>query len=194
MIRVGTVVEGHGEVKAFPVLLRRMALHWRPSARVVATRPFRLPRTKLHHQGALDRALKLQALDSEALLVLMDADDDLACELGPRILARARTTLPHKPMAVVFATREYEAWFLAAADSLAGAQGLPENLVAHQDPEGIRDAKGWLGSRMRDGYKPTLHQAAFSARLDLDLARERSPSFDKLARDLLRLIDEAARS
>jgi hypothetical protein len=38
-------------------------------------------------------------------------------------------------------------------------------------------------------YNPIRHQAAFSATMDLALARQRAPSFDKLCRDIRRLVD-----
>ncbi len=60
------------------------------------------------------------------------------------------------------------------------------------DPEAVRDAKGWLSARMPPGrrYRETLHQASFSNMFDLDLARA-APSFDKLWRDVGSLIGAA---
>jgi len=55
----------------------------------------------------------------------------------------------------------------------------------------VRDAKGWLHARMPKGYSETVDQPALAAVFDLTAAR-RSPSFDKLIRDLLGLL--AARS
>ena len=54
-------------------------------------------------------------------------------------------------------------------------------------PEGIRDAKGWLGNRMARGYSPTADQPVLTDLFDLALAR-RAPSFDKLVRELTRLL------
>jgi hypothetical protein len=83
--------------------------------------------------------------------------------------------------------REYEAWFLAAAESLRGRRGLPSDLEAPATPEAFRDAKGWLGDRMPRGYSPTADQPALTDLFDLERAR-RSPSFDKLVRELTRLL------
>jgi len=92
------------------------------------------------------------------------------------------------PAGIVIANREFEAWSLAAAESLAGRRGLRPDLQAPADPESIRDAKGWLSQRMSARYSGTIDQPALAATMDLALARERSPSFDKLVRDLERLL------
>jgi hypothetical protein len=73
---------------------------------------------------------------------------------------------------VVCATREFESWFLASLET------IHINEFYDRDPEEIRDAKGWL--RKRYGYKPTRHQATYTERIDLDLARKRSRSFRRL--------------
>jgi hypothetical protein len=93
---------------------------------------------------------------------------------------------------VVLAKREYEAWFLAAAPSLRGLEGLPANLEAPAKPESISDAKGWLTRHMPPGqpYKERLHQQQFTRRFDLALARS-ADSFDKLCRDIKALIAAA---
>jgi hypothetical protein len=92
-------------------------------------------------------------------------------------------------MAVVIANREYEAWFLAAAESLRGVGGLPETLEPPSDPELPRDAKGWLTRQMsaRETYDETQHQLEFSQRLDITAARA-ADSFDKLWRDMAGLL------
>ena len=59
----------------------------------------------------------------------------------------------------------------ASAESIAGSRTLARDLVAPPDPESIRGAKEWLGRHMQASYRPTADQAAFSARLDMRLAR-----------------------
>ena len=90
---------------------------------------------------------------------------------------------------MVLAKREFEAWFLAAAESLAGYHDLSDSLVPPVDPEAIRGAKEWLGAKMAGkAYKETSDQATFAANFDMKAARERSASFDKLWREAERLI------
>ena len=56
--------------------------------------------------------------------------------------------------------------------------------------ESIRDAKGWLTQRMAPGrsYREVRDQAAFTARMDLQQARLRAPSFDKMWRAVENLL------
>lgn len=91
---------------------------------------------------------------------------------------------------VVLARPEYEAWFLAATASIAGRHDIAEDAGPPDNPEGIRNAKGWLSGQMPVGrsYRPTRHQAALTEILDLDAARAASPSFDKPWRDVRRLL------
>ena len=89
----------------------------------------------------------------------------------------------------MLAKAEYEAWFLAAAGSIAGQHGIDAATTVPEDPESIRGAKEWLRQRMPPGqcYRATLHQAALTEIFDLDAARA-APSFDKLWRDVSGLL------
>ena len=189
-VRIGCIVEGHGEVRAAPVLIRRIARG--VGVQVDIPHPIRVPGSRLAQQGELERAIELAARmigGRGAILVLRDSEDDCPAELAPQLLARAARARGDLPVAVVLATREFEAWFLAAAESLRGRRGLPQSLAAPPDPEAIRGAKEWLRSRMPAGrkYVETEDQAALTEILDLDLAR-RAPSFDKCYREITRLL------
>ena len=192
MHRIVTVVEGHGEVHAVPVLLRRIVQHLSPTAVLDAPRPIRVKRAGLLRDGELERAIALAARrtgENGSILLLLDADDDCPAELGLRLLARAAAARSDRHIRAVLAKMEFEAWFLAAAPSLAGYGGIDESIARPPDPEAIRNAKGWLSARMppRRPYRETLHQAAFAAVFDMDAARSAS-SFDKLWRDVESLI------
>jgi len=91
---------------------------------------------------------------------------------------------------VVLANREYEAWFLAAAGSIAGFRGIDDDVLAPDDPESIRDAKGWLTQRMALGrsYREVRDPPALTARMDLQQARLRASSFDKMWRAVENLL------
>jgi hypothetical protein len=78
---------------------------------------------------------------SGGILVLLDADDDCPAELAPALLNRARSARPDRRVSVVLAKREFEAWFLASAQSLAGRFSSPADMEAPDDPEGVRGAK-----------------------------------------------------
>ena len=182
---VVAIVEGDGEVAAVPVLLRRVGAWLSPQVPATISQPIRVRRDRfLNREEEFRRHLLLAAAkagDEGWIVVLLDADDDCPAELGPRVLERARGVVPHRSVSVVLANREYEAWFLAAAESLHGQRGLALAYPLEFDPEGLRDAKGWLGARMTGGrYRETTDQPAFSALMDLEMAREASRSFRKL--------------
>ncbi len=117
------------------------------------------------------------------MLILLDCEDDCPGQLGPRLLEQARQVRPDVPCLVALAYREYESWFLAAAASLSGKRGLPNDLEPPDDPETVRDAKGWLGKRMHRGYDPVVDQAAFTKLFDLRQASA-IPSFKRLVERL----------
>lgn len=192
-MELGCIIEGDGERDALPILLRRVIQEIDPALSVRILRPFRRPRGQLKSQHQIADAvdLVLRTLTAPcAILILIDADDDCPAELGPRLLAWARSGRSDLPIAVVLANREYEAWFLAAAESLRGRRGVAANIYPPPNPEGIRDAKGWLTRHMpaNQPYRPTQHQASFSQVMSLEEAR-RAPSFDKLCRDVRRLVE-----
>ena len=191
------IVEGQGDEAAVPLLLRRLrdeAQAWG----LEVGRPHRRRRTQLVKKDSLQSAVRVAALreNCAAILVLFDADDDCPKELAPTLEEWAREAAGGKPCAVVMANREYEAWFLAAAESLRGRRGLPENLVSPPDPENVRNAKGWLSDRMPQGagYSETDDQPAFTAVFDMATAR-RADSFDKCYRgisEMLRTLKEGS--
>lgn len=192
-IKLGLVVEGHGEVKAAPVLFRRIGSDIDPTVVLDIQQPIRRPRSSLiHSEETLERAVELAALKVRprgGVVVLLDSDDDLPCELAPRLLARATKAGMGLPVSVILAQREFEAWFLAAAESIRGKRGLPTDLDPPAQPEEIRDAKGWLRGRMTGhGYSETIDQPALAAMMDLSRARM-ARSFDKCYRELQFLIE-----
>ncbi len=194
MASVACLVEGEGEVAALPILIRRVAAQLVPPLYVDVPRPVRVKRTRMGSQfGDLERGIELVlrlAQPPVALLVLLDADDDDPTILGSELLRRVQARRGDIPSAVVLARREYEAWFLAAAESLRGRRGLPDNLDPPADPEAVQDAKGWLRGKMPRNrkYSETTDQPALTNLFDLDLARRRSPSFATCYRELERLL------
>ena len=121
--------------------------------------------------------------------MVIDSDGAPPCQLGPELLQRVHRFTGATAAGVVLAHREFEAWFLAAAESLRGHRGLPADLVGPLDPEAIADAKGWLRERMPPGrrYRETADQPALAAIFDVQAAR-RAGSFDKCYREVERLV------
>ncbi len=191
-VRISCIVEGQGDVQAVPVLIRRIAEAIDPALYVQIPSPIRIPKSRLVRPGELERAVELAALTVEGqggIIVLIDCDDDCPAQQGPQLLHRAVSARPDLHIGVVLAKREFEAWFLAAAESLRGLRGLAHDLVSPSAPESIRGAKEWLSDRMRgkQSYSETLDQPALAARFDLGVAR-RADSFDKCYREIDRLL------
>jgi len=196
--RLSCIVEGHGEVSALPILLRRVAQQQSPNDSFDVQPPIRVSRSKfLNRDEEFHRHLNLAGSKCGVdglVLVLLDADDDCPAQLAPEILRRAKKVLPHRHISVVLANREFESWYIGAAASLDGFRGLEiGELDRSVDPETYRDAKGWLRQRMKSRlYGETTDQPAFAARMDLQMAVDRCRSFRKLCNDLNRWITPVA--
>ena len=141
-------------------------------------RAFRVLRARIR-QPVVDRGF---------ILLLVDADEDCPATFGPQLLERAKAVRNDADIACVLAKRELENWFKAAATSLAGVNGLPEDLTIPANPE---DGSGdtWLTRQMqrkdrRSKYTKPADAVELAKRMNLLQCRENAPSFDKLCRDL----------
>ena len=197
-VKIGCIVEGHGEVEAVPILIRRVAACHYPELTTVIPTPIRIPRNKVFKVGELERAVGLAVQNIKqqgAIFIILDSDDDCPAQLGPSLLHRISQIFRNMPIAVVLARYEFEAWFLAAAASLRGKRGLRSDIDPPNDPEAIRGAKEWLRDRMQSGktYRSKRDQPALAALFDIEQAR-RVDSFDKCYRDLVRLLEESQKA
>lgn len=193
MVRLAAIVEGDGECAAVPVLIRRIALTLDPGLAPNVKPVIRVPGSRLAKEGELERTVELAARKlgrRGGILILVDCDDGCPATRGPALLRRAQAACSDMAISVVLAKREYEAWFLAAAESLQGRRGLPVDLLPPPAPESIRGAKEWLTRRMPRGrgYAETTDQPALTECFDLDAAR-RADSFDKCYREVVQLIN-----
>ena len=190
-MKIQPIVEGHGEVRAFPVLLRRL-VHETEAWAVGVGRPIRRPRPRLVDETGVRQAVRLALArpDCGAVLLLLDGDDDCPADLGPSVQDWATVAAGGAPCRVVLAHREYEAWFLAAVESLRGRRGIGIDAESHPAPESPRGAKEQLEARMRPGatYLETTDQPAFSELFSLPAAYRRSRSFRKLADSVAHLV------
>ena len=194
MVTVASIVEGDGEVRAVPILLRRIAEQVAPNRYVNVPPPIRVGRNKILKDGELERAVELAARklgrgEQGGILILLDADDDCPREIAAEMLSRAHAVRRDRVIRVVLAKREYETWFLAAAHSIAGRRQIDASMAPPMEPESIRGAKERLSRRMprERKYSPTTDQAALTAVFDMEVARS-APSFDKLWRDVVSLL------
>jgi hypothetical protein len=209
------IVEGHGEVEAVPILLNRWLRFRRYlNVEVDVAGPVRAAgqgAIKVAHDSEnelgieyyVELALRRRPLP-DVILVLLDADEDCPRTLASDLLARARTMVPADyPIGVVVATREYEAWFLAAFPStrfrrsLMGQgfrlerQSLPRGMVI----EAIADCKVRIAGLIGVGkYEERVHQPALTQLLPITRGMaQRSRSFRKLLKELHTLLRRGRR-
>ncbi len=191
MFLVSSIVEGHGEVQAVPVLLRRLRSILAPHLPLKVNPPPRVRRDRfIRDSTEFARYVELAARKAQpagGVLILLDAEDDCPAILGPELLKRARSVRSDVRLAVVLAQREFETWFLAAAESLAGKAGLPQPLQPPPHPEERRGAKEWLAARLpHRKYIEPKHQPTFAECFDIEQARS-TASFERLYREVAAL-------
>lgn len=188
---VAPIVEGHGDDAAVRILLDRI---WREivgGEYIEVLKPIRRKRQKLAQQShELSRSIELAVLklkngpglDPSAVLLLIDADDDCPAQIAPQLIQWAQTYQGHVDFMCVIANREFESWFVASAESLIeylefDAGELPADAEATN--------KSWVASHFKGTrYSETVDQPAMTAAMNLELCRQRAPSFDKLCREL----------
>ncbi len=175
------MVEGQGDERAAPALLHRLGQDlghadfvWDPVVRG----------NGIAFEGGLRKHVEIFRPDSrlQGLLVLRDEDDGCPKNLAPRDARVLSSMALPFPSAIVLAVREFESLFLASIPSLAGRRlpagahdrpGLSVTARAPEDPETVRDAKGWLTRRWSEGraYKPSTDQLPLARFVDFRLVR-----------------------
>ena len=199
--RILAIVEGQGEERAVPVLLRRWFRHRRyhnfetPDLAIRASGAGAL---KCAHDADEDLGIesyveRAAAERPDGILVLLDADDECLDRaktarkgLGPELRDRARAIAKHIPIEVVVADREYEAWFLAGLSALRKAGKVPPGAPFKLDKiETIRDCKKPIRSLLGRPYEPTTDQPDFTLALPFTSAMSiRSRSYRRLLKAL----------
>jgi len=199
MRSIVTFVEGEGDEAAVPILLTRI-LHKLERYDWDANRTIQV-RSLDKFVQRLDRFLTYVEHDPKCAgaLVLLDLDDGCPRTAAHALTERLRAYNAAFPIAVVFAHREYEAWFLASMWSLSVNAGISaERLDYPGDPEARRDAKGWISRQMGAGraYKESINQPQFTHRMSMRRAYKLSRSFRRLCaavRELIELADRGER-
>ncbi len=198
VLRIAAIVEGHGETEAIPVLLQRYAREVGVSERLRVHPVIRIPASKLLKPAELERTIDLAARKLGGIggiLVLLDCEDDCPKSLAPRLIKRMSMVRSDIPKSLVLAHREYEAWFLGSASSIAGCRGLSPDLQTHSNPETVRGCKEWLSDQMARGrsYSEVDDQVELTRVFDLKAAKSNCPSFDKCDRELTKLLKMIAK-
>lgn len=221
MKRLVLLGEGHGEVSALPVLVRRL-LQEKDVGRLLFV-DAEVIRTPLSHLVKWDKAaqqpdysqwikrvrLAARRRDVGGVLAVYDGDFPRfpAGSAAPFCAATAAKSLAAAAvsagagkiisLSVVFACPEYETWLVAGAESLAGRKLPDGRLVLPGDvqfPGGDPESrgKGWLEQHCPH-YRPARDQASLTELLDFQVVRERKlRSFKRLEHAIGQLLEAAA--
>jgi len=199
--RIVPIVEGYGEERAVPCLLKLWLRHRRfdrffdvPELAINTKGCGKLKAdyNKIRHLGIehyIEAALRNEP---NAIIVILDSDEECLSRgsgngLGPELLKRAKVVAPNLPMSVVVANREYEAWFLANFHSFRdrGLFPLKARYTGVLNPESCRDCKGLVARLLGHHYEETVHQLELTRALRFSMgAVKRSPSYGKLLREM----------
>lgn len=189
------IVEGHGDALAVPTLIRRVA-HDHGLYDLETLRP--------HIRGDLPKVrprlkdyLLAAAEEGAPVLWVIDYDCD-TCTDALHDLAdlqsEAKIHAPHMQVRFALMVKEFESLFLTDQSTTRQVlKSIPSDVLFPPDPELVRGAKEWLSKVLPKGqaYKETIHQDRISSQLNLNVLRQRSPSFKRFERSLLDLIQQS---
>jgi hypothetical protein len=178
------LVEGQGDERAVPVLLRRLQEE-SGCFSLQFDHPIRKKRSELVNEVPLRLAVQLalkQERGCDGILIVFDGDRDCPKTLAPSVQIWAQTEARGLPCEVVIPHREYEAWFLGALESLRGKRSIRGDASSYSNPESVRGAKEKLKGSMRRGssYVEVADQPAFTALFDLAAAYRSCRSFRRM--------------
>ena len=136
MLSIVPVVEGDGETRAFPLLLRRL-LHEKYKRFNLAAGQAVTARGRSKLLTDFEKFIRYAEgkPGCGAILVLLDADEDCPIELATRLSIKCNLFGVVMPVAIVCAKREYEAWFLASLETIKGHHGIPVEASFSGDAE-----------------------------------------------------------
>lgn len=211
MPKIKPIVEGPGDVAALPIIIEKILKAYpqhrgwqilKPIMTQGCGNMLRVPGIERFVQ----RAQKEQGCS--AVLVVIDGDaihelpenqrlqDDCSPSLANLLARRIRAIRPSVPVAVVVAKWEFEAWFLASLETIAGRRtgglaGLPETARFVGDVEQCLSPKDWINARLphKHRYSETRDQVKLAKLLDINLVAPRSRSFQRLQHAVQEVVD-----
>ncbi len=190
------IVEGDGESKAVPALLRKI-LHEQLYNYDYDIKAFNAKgRGNLTVADGVERFLELTRLrkDCVGVIIVVDAEkDDRACpvSLAQSFSKRALGLGLPFPVVVVVAVCEYESWFLANLDHIAPKFLASATLTYPHNPEDECSAKGWLSRHMPHGtrYKETQDQEKMTFLIDINRTAINLRSFRRMVNAIEQLVE-----
>ncbi|MFJ6787012.1 hypothetical protein [Streptomyces angustmyceticus] len=171
------VVEGPGDAKAAPLLLRNW-LRLRGEYKELLGKPIPCNgRENATCLGGIEGYVATAAArpGCKAVLVILDGEGDDVCNLGLGLMQRLQS-VTHLPAAVSLADHHWEDWLYASAETL--------QIPNFDYEEGKR--KSIAAALKPIKYVKPTWQPRLTARMDIELAASRSPSL----RHFLRKFDE----
>ena len=193
MPRIVPIVEGPGDVEAVPALLWKLLAERGRYDIQIETPQNAHGCGNLTTPGGIERFVQnaWTKRDCGAVIVLVDADEKCPIEMAADFSRRISAIGVRFPVGIVIAKCEYETWFLASLETIAGmplngGYGLPADLVYPGKVEERVGVKGWITKQFPDGriYKETIHQAAMTKLIDPERVRQKSRSFRRLCHAL----------
>ncbi len=186
MFRLGVVCEGDGDGPALRALLPGI-----PTGRGQPFVPVRVVpargRGNLIAGGGVERFFRYVASGCDAVLIVLDSDEDCPVDLARELAQRVRALQASVPVAIVAANAAFEAWFLADLESIAGKRVKSRVLIpspgdTSNDPDSIRNPKMELTALTAQGttYKETTDQPSLASMIDPEVVSRRSRSFRRL--------------
>jgi hypothetical protein len=174
--RIALVVEGYGDRDAVPTVVRSY-LSSIGEYEIAPAKPLNAKgRGNLTKEGQLEKFVRQAVREpgTGGVLVVLDAESDPACELGPALLERASEAAAPVPARVCLAVRKFENWI--AASDLQDPPWYPGE-SGYEGGGADAAIRAWSPTGV---YAKTAMQPGFAARLNLALVRARCPSFERL--------------
>lgn len=170
---IGLVVEGRGEREALPCMLRKYLGEELACFKDILGKSIPCNgRDKALMAGGIEGKIAAAGYrpGCKGVMVVLDAEGDAICSLGPEIKRRAARILG-LPVQVCLADPMYEAWLVASAETL----GLGGLTFSAGNPTALIER-----ALFPDKYIKPIWQPRLTQRMDLTLARGRSPSLDRM--------------
>jgi hypothetical protein len=198
------LVEGPGDKEAVPALIRSLASHLeiydlQPAPHPITCRDL----VSIGRPDQLEKFVEYACMrdDGDAVLLVVDCDDDCPATSGPALAARALPIAERyrKKVGIVLLYREFESLFLLSLASIRESfkdyDWRIEELPSDEDLENKRGAKELLRKAMGIGiYKETRDQVRFVTALDFERLQSASRAFRHLTTTLEWLRRESSAS
>lgn len=182
------IVEGHGDVNAFPNLVGKVGA-WLGEQLFIKS-PIRSKGWgSVRKPGGLEKWVGLAASREGCKRVVVVVDLDDGCPVVERQIVADRVNelqnVYNISIEICFCMREFEAWFLRCLDMFPGNiiqddKSIIEQLIKKANH--YRDAKGKLRSVMREGYSETGDQSGLIKNIICSELYKRDRSFKKFVK------------